>query len=204
MPAEVFDGYIITNGALAYAGEKQVYKKLIQLQTARQYLIAANEAGISIAAQLFGKHYANFNITELWGWLKNEFTDFKDYCIETEKIYSFVENAETINFLERNLPDELYMVISRDNLAMIMHKDATKSKAVSALAGYWGIEGHEILAFGDDMNDIDLLEHCGISVAVGNALEEAKRVADYVCGTNENDGVAKWLEEKVLEVNYAK
>ncbi|MCL2694306.1 MAG: Cof-type HAD-IIB family hydrolase, partial [Oscillospiraceae bacterium] len=140
MPTEIFDGYIITNGALAYAGEKQVYKKLIQLQTARQYLIVANEAGISIAAQLFGKHYANFNITELWSWLKNEFTDFKDYCIETEKIYSFVENAETINFLERNLPDELYMVISRDNLAMIMHKDATKSKAVSALAGYWGIE----------------------------------------------------------------
>jgi len=35
-------------------------------------------------------------------------------------------------------------------------------------------------------------------VAVANALDEVKAAADYVCDTNENDGVAKWLEENVL------
>ena len=48
------------------------------------------------------------------------------------------------------------------------------------------------------MNDIDLLNYAGVSVAVANALDEVKSVADYACDTNENDGVAKWLEERIL------
>jgi len=56
----------------------------------------------------------------------------------------------------------------------------------------------EITAFGDDLNDIDMLEFSGISVAMVNALDNVKAVADYICDTNDNDGVAKWLEENLL------
>jgi len=55
-----------------------------------------------------------------------------------------------------------------------------------------------MLAFGDDWNDIELLRNCGTGIAVANALNEAKAVADYVCASNDEDGVAKWLEEYVL------
>ena len=40
-----------------------------------------------------------------------------------------------------------------------------------------------------------MLRGCGIGVAVSNAINEAKLVANYICDTNENDGVVKWLEE---------
>jgi len=43
-----------------------------------------------------------------------------------------------------------------------------------------------------------MLRGCGIGVAVSNAINEAKSAADHICDTNENDGVAKWLEENVL------
>ena len=56
----------------------------------------------------------------------------------------------------------------------------------------------EIVSFGDDTNDIDLLDFCGISVAMENALDNVKKSANEICDTNENDGVAKWLEENVL------
>jgi hypothetical protein len=39
--------------------------------------------------------------------------------------------------------------------------------------------------FCDDLNDIDLLEYCGIGIAMGNALDEVKAVADYICDANE-------------------
>jgi hypothetical protein len=204
LPTEIFDGSVITNGALAYIDETQVYNRLISPQTAKKFLVAADEAGVNIAAQLYGKHYANFNITELWSWLKNEFTDFKNHEIETEKIYSQIENSETAELLKSNIPDDLYMVIARDGLAMIMHREAVKSKAVAALASHWNIDKSEIAAFGDDLNDLDLLSFCGVGVAMGNALDEVKKAADFVCGTNENDGVAEWLEENILELNYAK
>jgi hypothetical protein len=48
------------------------------------------------------------------------------------------------------------------------------------------------------LNDIDLLEYAGVGIAMGNALEKVKAVADHICDTNENDGLAKWIEENLL------
>ena len=62
----------------------------------------------------------------------------------------------------------------------------------------WGIKPEEIVAFGDDLNDIDMLGYAGVGVVMDNALEQVKTVADYICDTNDNDGLAKWLEENVL------
>jgi len=56
----------------------------------------------------------------------------------------------------------------------------------------------EIVAFGDDYNDVDMLTDFGIGVAMGNAVGKAKAVADYVCLGNGEDGIAKWLEGNVL------
>jgi hydroxymethylpyrimidine pyrophosphatase-like HAD family hydrolase len=55
-----------------------------------------------------------------------------------------------------------------------------------------------IAAFGDDHNDVEMLRRCGFGVAVANAIEEAKAAAGCICGTNDNDGVANWIEERVL------
>jgi len=79
-----------------------------------------------------------------------------------------------------------------------LHEEAGKSKAVAALADHWGISIKDVVAFGDDTNDIDMLRHCGIGVAMGNAIDEVKSAADDICDTNENDGIAKWLEKHVL------
>ena len=43
-----------------------------------------------------------------------------------------------------------------------------------------------------------MLKVCGVGVAVANALDEVKAVADHICDTNDNDGVAIWLEENIL------
>jgi hydroxymethylpyrimidine pyrophosphatase-like HAD family hydrolase len=105
-------------------------------------------------------------------------------------------SAEDAVFIRQNMPDSMYLTVARDGLGMIMHRDATKSKAVAKLAKMWNIKESEIAAFGDDLNDIDMLTCAGVGVAMKNALVEVKAVADYICDTNDNDGVAKWLEER--------
>jgi len=45
-----------------------------------------------------------------------------------------------------------------------------------------------------------MLSYAGVSVAMGNALDEAKAVANHICDTNDNDGLAKWLEEMMLKI----
>jgi len=56
-----------------------------------------------------------------------------------------------------------------------------------------------VAVFGDDTSDIDILRSAGIGVAVQNAIPEVKAVADYVCGDCDKDGVARWIEENILE-----
>jgi len=61
-----------------------------------------------------------------------------------------------------------------------------------------GIPKEAVLVFGDNGNDIDMFHAAGTSVAVGNALPEVQAEADFVCGTNDEDGVAEFLEEQLL------
>jgi len=86
----------------------------------------------------------------------------------------------------------------RDGLGMVMHREAIKSAAVAELADRWMISKYEIAAFGDDLNDIDMLKYAGIGIAMDNALDEVKAATGYICGDCDNDSVAKWLEENVL------
>ncbi|MCL2548660.1 MAG: HAD family hydrolase, partial [Symbiobacteriaceae bacterium] len=105
-----------------------------------------------------------------------------------------------VALITQHLSMEMYLVVDRVGFAMIMHREATKAAAVAELARIWGIDAADIVAFGDDLNDIDMLNHAGVGVAMGNAVEEVKAIADYICPSNEEDGLARWLQEYVLEL----
>ena len=56
----------------------------------------------------------------------------------------------------------------------------------------------DIIAFGDDYNDIDMIKNAGIGIAMGNAETAVKDVADFIIDTNMNDGVAKYIVNTFL------
>jgi Cof subfamily protein (haloacid dehalogenase superfamily) len=201
-PNEFFDGRITMNGAIGKIDDDIIYSRLIPYQTARPILMECDKHGINVTSEVNGMHYSNFCVTDFWPLLTNfEIVDFSVHSKDAEKIYTPDPSSEQRLFIEKLLPNELYTVVTKDIagfLMQIMHKDATKAKAVSALAHTWSVAPSEIVAFGDDLNDIDMLTHFGIGVAMGNALDEVKAVADYICDTNENDGIAKWVEERIL------
>lgn len=60
-----------------------------------------------------------------------------------------------------------------------------------------GIGTKDIFAFGDDYADIGMLRLCGKGIAMGNAIDEVKREADLVIGSNDKDGIAEYLEQYV-------
>jgi hypothetical protein len=75
----------------------------------------------------------------------------------------------------------------------LMHIQASKTSAIQFLINQYGILQHEVIAIGDNYNDKEMIEFAGVGVAMGNAPEEIKRVADFVTDTNNEDGVAKAL-----------
>jgi len=76
----------------------------------------------------------------------------------------------------------------------IVHADAGKGAAVAALAASLGIEAGDCAAMGDYLNDIPMLEWAGWSVAMGQAPDEVKAVADVVVAASAQDGAAQALE----------
>jgi HAD superfamily hydrolase (TIGR01484 family) len=79
----------------------------------------------------------------------------------------------------------------------IVPRRATKSGAVAALLETANISLDDVLAFGDDYVDIDLIRDCGWSVAVDNAIPEIKSLAKYRTASNDDHGVAIVLERLV-------
>lgn len=74
-----------------------------------------------------------------------------------------------------------------------------KGIALLKLGEMLGIKQEEIMACGDGMNDYEMLKTVGFGVAMKNADERVKEIADYVTDTNDEDGVAKAIERFVLE-----
>lgn len=83
-------------------------------------------------------------------------------------------------------------------LIQIMSKLASKETAVAHLCDRFGIPLRQVIAFGDDYNDAGLFRVCGQSVAMGNAVEELKRLATEITASNDQDGVAMVLERFLL------
>ena len=82
----------------------------------------------------------------------------------------------------------------------VMRNGSTKGDAVRYLANYFGIDKEEVMCIGDSENDLSMIKYAGTGVAMGNASEDIKSVADYVTDTNVNDGVAKAINKFVLKV----
>jgi len=81
----------------------------------------------------------------------------------------------------------------------LTHRDATKQHATQELARLLGINTSEIIGVGDGENDIPLLRECGLKIAMGNAVEELKKMADYTASPLEKDGVAEVVEKFILQ-----
>ena len=64
-----------------------------------------------------------------------------------------------------------------------------KGEAMERVCEYYGADMADTVAFGDSMNDQQMLEYAGIAVAMGNACRELKACADVVCESVDEDGV---------------
>ena len=79
----------------------------------------------------------------------------------------------------------------------LMAKDTDKGSCLREICRLNNIDISETIAMGDGENDIPMLNICGLSVAMGNAMENVKKNVDYITDTNKNDGVAKAIRKFV-------
>ena len=82
--------------------------------------------------------------------------------------------------------------------------DQAKRKILGGnLARLHGIDASEIIAIGDDLNDVPMIQNAGLGVAMGNARPEVKAIAKRVIGSNQDEGLAEFLEERLSWETFA-
>lgn len=113
--------------------------------------------------------------------------------------FMFVDHPEVLTAAIPNIPKELYddytLMRSSDFFLELFRKGSDKGVGVRVAAEQLGINKDDIMCVGDHENDIPMLTEAGISVAMGNAIQSVKAVADFVTETNDNDGVAMAIEK---------
>ena len=98
--------------------------------------------------------------------------------------------------LQKPFPDgNVNFCASDDLLTESSSARASKGNGLKRLMDLLNLPKEAVLAIGDNGNDVSMFREAGVSVAVGNALPEIQAAADFVCGTNDEDGPARFLEE---------
>ena len=117
--------------------------------------------------------------------------------------FMMVDEAAVLDRAIANLPPELmqrYTVVkSAADFLEILHPEAGKGRALETLAAHLGVPAERIMAIGDQENDLVMLEFAGVAVAMGNAIDAVKAVADHVTTSNNEDGVGVAIERYVLK-----
>ncbi|MDD5092022.1 MAG: Cof-type HAD-IIB family hydrolase [Candidatus Wallbacteria bacterium] len=86
-----------------------------------------------------------------------------------------------------------HVTYSSPSFIEMMAPGVNKARALERVAAFLGIGMDETVAFGDGENDLEMIRAAGLGVAMGNAAQSLKECADDVCGTNNEDGVCRYL-----------
>lgn len=103
--------------------------------------------------------------------------------------------------IRASFSNDLYIVRASTHFLEIMNARVNKGQALADLAHHLGFAPEDVLAIGDEQNDLPMFKVAGTAIAMGNGSAAAKRAADAVTGTNDADGVAQAIEKWALQAN---
>ena len=194
-----FDGYVTLNGGYCIVGEQVIYKhsmpsedmvSLVQYMEERE-----NFPCIFVHENAFCINYADERTDEVFRLL-----NFPQPPTLPLREAATGDIFQLVAFFTKEQEKAIMAVMphceaTRWNplFSDVIPKGSSKQVGVDKMLDYFGISLDESMAFGDGGNDVLMLKHVGIGVAMGNAEDEVKRAADYVTDSVDEDGVEKAL-----------
>lgn len=109
------------------------------------------------------------------------------------------EIQEIQDIVNRDFPGQIFAATSKSNYLELTHPSVNKGHALAVLADKLNIKQEEVMAIGDSNNDYPMLEYAGFGVAMGNASERVKNIAQAVTAHNNAHGVAEAIEKYILK-----
>lgn len=186
-----------------------VYQKTLPPEVVPELFSMADQLNIGLITYekdciITGMHYDDYidvekNITHLPVKQMEDIVDYIDFplnkCLGTAE----PEQAAMVEKeYERRFGDSLCISRSEPFFIEITPQGIDKAASLARLCEITGRSREDMIACGDGFNDISMIEYAGIGVAMKNAQDEVKAVADYITASNDEDGVAQVIEEFIL------
>lgn len=192
---------ITTDGTLIHRHGEQIYSCNFEIEDTNKIIqdILAQDEKTEITVATGRKvFWNNKHISESEKLHKAVFCDYqKPLSCQANKIVAELSDYETALEIANNNHCCLQSYRG-ENWYAFLPKMAGKVQAIQKLASLLNISLNEIVAFGDDKNDVEMLKTCGVGVAVDNAITDVKNIADSITLSNDENGVAEWLAKNVL------
>lgn len=194
-----FEWMIVLNGQMIYHNGSMVYEKFITLPSIREVYEIAHKNGFACGGfYQDGSLVSEINerVKTVWNEfgspLPREIPNFlEQFALYQAHLYVTVEEAK--HYFSSQTPD--YVVNwSHPTLMNLISRETGKSKGIEWILEKFGVKRENTYAFGDGFNDVDMLTNVGHGIAMGNASMELQRVAEFVTGTPEEDGILRALE----------
>ena len=203
---------IAYNGGLVLANGKTLHSEEIPIHIVRA--VREFQRGTKLSVQLF--HGEEWYVERMDFYARREqnntrvspvtrkfaamIKDWEKRNVSAHKIMVMGEKEELDEFtgiFQRVFGKDLHLYRSKDTYLEIASKSISKLTGIGVLlrSVYPAYSLADCVAFGDNYNDVEMLAGVGTGVAVANARDEAKAVADAITDNNKADGVAKWLAE---------
>lgn len=194
------DVLITSGGALAEYDGRYIFQAGFSGEETRRMIAKIREVcGVEceITVDTVDSHYWNYKVDprkqdNSWG--DSIYTDFFDFGQASLKLCAEIFDEAQAGRLQGMLPDCDCIRFSDGYWYKFTKKGITKERAIKEVCTACGIGTEDIFAFGDDYADIGMLRLCGMGIAMGNAIDEVKQEADLVIGSNDEDGIAEYLE----------
>lgn len=190
------DGYICSNGAIARAEGKYIYRHFIEQETALKVLEEIKERGLVGQVNSYESAY-------LTGEETAPAKDFYEHWLEYHPSIKEYEGEEVTSIIlfayphEEDFLEKYNLTLFRfcDIALDINSRPHVKSEGVSKVLDFYGFKKEEAVAIGDDIADIEMFKEVKYSIAMGNGKEEVKNAAYLVADHIANDGLMKALKE---------
>lgn len=203
---------ITCNGALTKCSKTgKVYdQKIINKEHSSEIIRYCEEAGLSVSIYMeddiyIQKNSENIDIHLQLDHAKPQIIDNFDSLLDGSIIKIMFNSSDKYDLelhtrkLYELYKDKLNFYFSLPHFVEIVHKEANKRNALENIAIKFDVKREEIIAIGDNFNDMDMIEYAGLGVAMGNAPDYLKEAADFVTHSNDEDGVNHVLEEFILK-----
>lgn len=201
---------VACNGALIFQGDTTYFRRTFPLSPLEPFLTAAHQDGLTVIYSLNDIEYA----AAPTHWTQEHIAAGRDIhyrplvkedwgCLQVEKVNVFAREDGSgfsplvpyIRALQHTHAVSLFGFTGCEIVASTMNK----STGLRELCRLLGCSMEQVLAIGDNDNDIEMLHDAGIGCAVQNAADATKHAADYVCSGSYGDGVVEAIHRFALE-----